>query len=339
MERWRCRLPGAAAYVQKEPMTNPLNPLENAVIWILDRLHNDLFLSYGWSIVVLTLIVRAALVPLVIRQYRSMRQMQVLAPQIKEMQRKHKGDKRKQQEELMRLYQENNANPFASCLPLVAQIPVFVGLYYGLKRFSSTVGTSSDLSFLHIIPNITHHVSSLPLASAVILSLAYGGSQLLSTELSFEPHTPATQRRIMRLLPIPIVLFAFQFPFPAGVAIYWVTTNMWTAGQMLIIKHRIGLHLSDDVAALPARTSRTAPKAGQPLDDDRFDDALAIGEVEGSDADQSEVDAETDLETPAEAAPTKPKPRAQGSQNRRKPRPRSGSGGQSNQRRQPKKRR
>ena len=321
-------------------MINPLNPLENAVIWILDHLHNNLHLSYGWSIVILTLLIRALLVPLVIRQYRSMRQMQVLAPQIKELQRKHKGDKKKQQEELMKLYQENNANPFASCLPLVAQIPVFLGLYYGLKRFSNSAGSSSDLSFLHIIPNITHHVSSLPFTSAVILSIAYGGSQLLSTELSFEPHTPDTQRRIMRLIPIPIVLFAFQFPFPAGVAIYWVTTNMWTAGQMLIIKHRIGLHLSDDVAALPTRSSRTSPRSGATSVDD--DDAgVAVAAVDdGSEAEaESVVDASPIVEAPAAAVPEAPKPKAQGSQNRRKPRPRHPSGGQTSQRRQPKKRR
>jgi len=322
-------------------MINPLNPLETAVIWILDRLHSDLHLSYGWSILVLTLIVRAALLPLVVRQYRSMRQMQVLAPQIKDLQRKHKGDKKKQQEELMRLYQDNNANPFASCLPLVAQIPVFLGLYYGLKRFSGSVGTNADLSFLHIIPNITHHVSSLPLWSAVVLSVIYGGSQLLSTELSFEPQTPDLQRRIMRLIPIPIVLFAFQFPFPAGLAIYWVTTNMWTAGQMLIIKHAIGLHLQDDQRPKRGRSSRTASKGSDDVevDDESVDDSIA----ESTDVDAPEIAAPVDAPDVVETPP--PTPAADGAaaastagQNRRKPRQRSGSGGQSNKRRQPKKR-
>ena len=329
-------------------MINPLNPLETAVIWILDHLHNDLHLSYGWSIVVLTLLIRAALLPLVIKQYRSMRQMQVLAPQIKEMQRKYKGDKKKQQEELMRLYQENNANPFASCLPLVAQIPVFLGLYYGLKRFSNSAGTNSDLSFMHIIPNITHHVSSLPMSSAIILAVVYGGSQLLSTELSFEPQTPDLQRRIMRLIPIPIVLFAFQFPFPAGVAIYWVTTNMWTAGQMLIIKHRIGLHLQEDDRPRTSRSSRTAPKAEQVVlegpDDDQeppLELAAETDDIETADdvvvASGAEAPEDAGAEdAPAPAAPTR---RSQGGQPRRKPRQGGGSGGQNKQRRQPKKRR
>jgi YidC/Oxa1 family membrane protein insertase len=331
-------------------MINPLNPLETAVIWILDRLHSDLHLSYGWSILVLTLIVRAALLPLVVRQYRSMRQMQVLAPQIKDLQRKHKGDKKKQQEELMRLYQENNANPFASCLPLVAQIPVFLGLYYGLKRFSGSVGTNSDLSFLHIIPNITQHVSSLPLWSAVVLSLIYGGSQLLSTELSFEPQTPDLQRRIMRLIPIPIVLFAFQFPFPAGLAIYWVTTNMWTAGQMLIIKHAIGLHLQEDDRPKRGRSSRTEAKGGDGsgavVEDAGVDELAAVSDADASgditDTPAIDVVAEDEPATPTaedEAQPGTPAATQSAGQNRRKPRPRSGTGGQGNKRRQPKKRR
>jgi len=337
-------------------MINPLNPLEDAVIWILNHLHDQLHLSYGWSIVVLTLLVRAALVPLVIKQYRSMRQMQVLAPQIKELQRKHKGDKKKQQEELMRLYQENNANPFASCLPLVAQIPVFLGLYYGLKRFSNHVPQGSDLSFLHIIPNITEHVRNLPVWSLAVLAAIYAGSQLLSTELSFEPQTPDMQRKIMRLIPIPIVLVAFTYPFPAGLAIYWVTTNLWTAGQMLIIKHRIGLHLQDDQRQL-ARSSRTAPRAEQVVLEAPSDDGAPVADGAGTLATDGAVGdtapADIEMAEPAEvtedgadeagvaeppaAAPAAPKP--QGGQTRRKPRPRGGQGGQTNKRRQPKKRR
>jgi len=331
-------------------MINPLNPLEDAVIWVLNHLHDTLHLSYGWSIVVLTLIVRAALLPLVVRQYRSMRQMQLLAPQIKDMQRKYKGDKKKQQEELMRLYQENNANPFASCLPLVAQIPVFLGLYYGLKRFSNHVPQGADLSFLHIIPNITEHIKDLPLWSAAVLAAIYAGSQLLSTELSFEPQTPAMQRKIMRFIPIPIVLFAFQYPFPAGLAIYWVTTNLWTAGQMLIIKHRIGLHLQEDDRPHGVRSSRTAARAEQlvldaPADDvtpavDGAGDTGAEAALEDEDSgtpaltDGSDEADGGEAEAPAAAAP-KPK----GGQTRRKPRSRGGQGGQNKQRRQPKKRR
>ncbi|WP_308324664.1 YidC/Oxa1 family membrane protein insertase, partial [Klebsiella pneumoniae] len=72
----------------------------------------------------------------------------------------------------------------------------------------------------------------------------YGLSQLLSTELSATPNMPDSQRRIMRVLPIVVVIFIFQFPVPSGLVLYWMTTNLWTCGQQLVMRHRIGLHLA-----------------------------------------------------------------------------------------------
>ena len=76
------------------------------------------------------------------------------------------------------------------------------------------------------------------------------------------PNMPVSQRRLMRFLPLVVVLFVFQFPVPAGLVIYWMTTNLWTAGQQLVMRHRIGLHLADpkDVSAAAKKGSRTAPK-------------------------------------------------------------------------------
>lgn len=241
---------------------NPLSPIEDALTWVVDRLHENAGLSYGWSIVVLVLLVRAALLPLVIRQYRSMRQMQVVAPQLKEIQRQYKGDRKRQQEELMKFYQENNVNPFSSCLPMVAQMPVFFALYYVLKNFARDAADGTNLGFMGVIPDITKNVSDLALWSTAIIALVYGLSQLLSSELSFEPHTPESQRRIMRILPVVVVIGAFQFPFPAGLAIYWVTSNLWTAGQQLVIRHKIGLHIAEhpEEVASTTRSSRTASK-------------------------------------------------------------------------------
>lgn len=311
---------------------NPLTPLEDGLRWVLDRLHENVGLTYGWSIVVLTLLVRAALLPLVIKQYRSMRQMQIIAPQIKEVQRKYKNDRRKQQEEVMRLYQENNANPFASCLPMLAQLPVFFALYYVLRNFSRDAADGTDLSFLWLVPDITVNLKDLGVAALIIGLGVYGLSQLLSTELSFEPHTPATQRRIMRLLPIPIVLTALQFPFPAGLGVYWVTTNLWTAGQMLIIKHIIGLHIAHHPEEVPGgpKSSRTpAKERGQ----------RAAGE--GDAAPEAEADAEASGAANGNGAAPKRQARPAADANRRKPRPR-GQGGQGGakpgNRRPPKKR-
>src|SRR5689334_6684616 len=113
-------------------LANILQPLIDVFKWLLLRIH-DILQSWGWSIIALTVIIRAALIPLTLKQFRSMRRLQALAPQIKELQEKYKDDKQRQQQEMMRFYQENQVNPLSSCLPLVAQFPVFISLFYMLR--------------------------------------------------------------------------------------------------------------------------------------------------------------------------------------------------------------
>ena len=110
-----------------------LTPLEHLFRHILNGLH-QIGIPWSWSIVVLTLLVRMLLVPLTVRQIHSMQNMQRFAPQMKEIQKKYKGDRQRLNEELMKFYKENNINPAASCLPLLAQIPVFIGLFYMLRK-------------------------------------------------------------------------------------------------------------------------------------------------------------------------------------------------------------
>ena len=217
---------------------NPLALLEDPLRALLDFLHENMNLTYGWSIVVLTVIVRTAMLPLVIKQYQSMRSMQMVAPQLKELQRKYKGNRQKLQEETMAFYKQNEINPFASCLPLVAQIPIFIALYYVLKNFAkdATVDGGS-LSFMWLVNDVRVNFTSIGWGIYILL-LIYALSQLLSTELSFTPNMPDNQRRLMRLLPIGVVFFVWQFPVPAGLVLYWMTTNLWTAGQQLVMRHR-----------------------------------------------------------------------------------------------------
>ena len=238
---------------------NPLNLLEDPLRAVLDFLHDNANLSYGWSIVVLTVLVRIILLPLVIKQYSSMRRMQMYAPQMKELQQKYKGNRTKLNEELMTFYKENEINPFSSCLPLVAQLPVFIALYYVLKEFAKDATVSGgDVSFMWIISDIRLELTEIGWGAFVMVAI-YGLSQLLSTELSATPNMPQSQRRIMRALPLVIVIFVFQFPVPAGLVLYWMTTNLWTCGQQLVMRHRIGLHLADpdEVEAVAKKGSRT----------------------------------------------------------------------------------
>ena len=239
---------------------NPLQLLEGPLHALLEFLHENAGLTWGWSIVVLTVIVRTLLLPLVIKQYRSMRRLQEVAPELKEIQAKYKGDRKKQQEKLMEFYKEKEVNPFASCLPLVAQLPVFIALYYVLKGASEEFRDGTPLSFMWVIPDITQQLTDIGWGALVVL-LIYGLSQLLSTELSATPTMPDIQRRMFRIMPVVIVIFVWQFPVPAGLVLYWMTTNVWTAGQQLVMRHKIGLHLSQTPPDTSKRGSRTPPKS------------------------------------------------------------------------------
>ncbi len=214
---------------------NPLDLIEAPLRAVLEFFHAIGF-TWGWAIVMLTLLVRLILLPLFVKQYKSARRMQEVAPQMKELQRKYKGNKQKLQEEMMKFYKENDVNPFGSCLPLLLQAPVFIALYFTLRDANFADGT--DQSFMGAIPDISLLLTEIGWAVIPLVAI-YAVSQLISTELSAMPTMSKNQRWLMRLLPIGIVFFIFQFPVPAGLVIYWATTNLWTAGQQLVLKRRI----------------------------------------------------------------------------------------------------
>jgi YidC/Oxa1 family membrane protein insertase len=231
-------------------LASPLSPLEHILRHVLDWLHGSVGLSWAWSIVALTVIVRLLLVPLTVRQIHSMQNLQRHAPQMKEIQKKYKTDKKRQQEELMKFYRENNINPAASCLPLLAQFPVFISLYLVLRHFSKHP-PAGDLSWLHhFVPNIAAHASSH--WSGFVLLAVYVVSQLVST-LLMATTMDKTQRTMLLVLPVGFVFFLVNFP--VGLVIYWVTTNLWTVGQGLITRRLM------PKPELPAkRSSRTPPR-------------------------------------------------------------------------------
>jgi YidC/Oxa1 family membrane protein insertase len=228
-----------------------LEPLEHLLRHILNGLHS-VGLPWAWSIVALTLLVRMLLVPLTVKQIHSMQNMQAHAPEMKELQRKYKGDRQKLNEELMKFYKEKNINPASSCLPLLAQFPIFIGLYYTLRNFSKHP-PPGDLSWLHFVPSIAAHVTSH--WSGYVLLAVYIGSQLASTYF-MSASMQQSQRILMYILP-----FAFIFViarFPAGLVLYWMTTNLWTVGQGLITRRLIPKVGAPDIG--PKRSSRTPPK-------------------------------------------------------------------------------
>src|ERR1700684_4353887 len=115
-------------------IANIFSPLISVFQSVLVFFHDHVGISWGFSIVLLTICVRAVLVPLTFRQIKSMVRMQALAPQMKEIQAKYKQDKERQSQEMMKFYKENNVNPLGSCLPMVLQLPVFISLFYMLRK-------------------------------------------------------------------------------------------------------------------------------------------------------------------------------------------------------------
>ena len=212
----------------------PIKQLADLMQWLLSLIHKT-GLTWGWSIIVLTLLVRLALVPLTVKQQQSMRQMQALQPEIKQIQEKHKGDRAEQQAALMEFYKEKGVNPFGSCLPLLAQIPIFIALYAAL-RGEKHFQDDTPLNFLgSVIPDITAHLQSLPTATVVGIMVLYVGSQLLSTLLVPSTADP-TQKYIFLAMPLVFAVFIFNGNFPIGLMMYWITSNLWTVGQGWVIR-------------------------------------------------------------------------------------------------------
>jgi YidC/Oxa1 family membrane protein insertase len=228
------------------PVIQPLIDFFEAILLFF---HDTVGLQWGFAIIALTILVRACLLPLTFKQYHSMQALARLQPEMKKLQVKYKDDKERLNQEMMRFYRENKVNPLASCLPMLAQFPVFIALYYMLRidlRYDICPEINpetsnnpvpcgeTDASSFFFIPDLTDKATG---STLIILIVLYVGSQLASSLLSMST-ADRTQRIIFLALPFVFVTFVIQFP--AGLLVYWITTNLWTIVQQLIIKKRLG---------------------------------------------------------------------------------------------------
>jgi YidC/Oxa1 family membrane protein insertase len=253
------------------------SPLITVFEEIMVFIHNDVVGgSWGLAIVGLTVLIRAILVPLTYRQLKSMQELQRHAPELSAIKERYKEDKQRQQQEMMKYYQEHKINPLASCLPLLLQFPVFISLFYMLRtdlkkhicgtqlvqyfnahphlaaqyKAGASVAAVSKLPSKFIedttcntvaehsakflfLPDITAKATGLAL---VVLIVLYVGSQLASTMIATATADPM-QKRMMLVLPIVFVIILYRYP--AGLLVYWITTNLWTIGQQYLIKKRL----------------------------------------------------------------------------------------------------
>src|SRR3954468_8312671 len=254
------------------PITaNILQPLVDVFESILDFFHDSIGASWGLSIILLTIVVRAALLPLAVKQFRSMQALQRIAPHLKVLQAKYKDDKQRLQQETMKFYQEHKVNPFASCLPLVAQLPVFLSLFYMLRKdlrldicpSVNPPGTANPVpcgstpeSQFWFIPDITDKATGSVL---IVLLVLYVGSQLVSSLLMMTATADQNQKIIMLVLPFLFVGFIFRFP--AGLIMYWITTNIWTIGQQQFLRRVVGSR-QPEAPPLPEAAAAVAPQGG-----------------------------------------------------------------------------
>jgi YidC/Oxa1 family membrane protein insertase len=193
---------------------------------------------------------------------------------MKEIQKRYKTDRRKQNEELMKFYKEHQINPASSCLPIIPQIPIFFALYFVLRDFDDEIYPDypgSDLSWLNFVPDLTANITEH--WSGYVLLAVYVASQVASTW--FMPVQSRSQRIIFLVLPFIFAIFILDPPggttFPVGLLIYWMTTNLWTVGQGIVTR---GLRQAPPPP--PKRSSRTPPKAERQVEDGGAPEAAEV---------------------------------------------------------------
>jgi YidC/Oxa1 family membrane protein insertase len=238
--------------------------------------------SSGWawvlSIVGLTLVIRAALIPLFVKQIKSSRNMQMLQPRVKELQKKYSHDRERLAQETMALYKETGTNPFASCLPLILQMPIFLALFRLINdaargtakgvltqtqvhqlQNAKIFGAPIKDSFLHNAGVINVQILAAVLVIAMTATTFLTQRQLMSKNMPKDAMSgPYAQQQKMLLYVLPLVFAFGGVAFPIGVLFYWTTSNLWTMGQQFyVIRNNPapGTHAAD------AKAERDAAKA------------------------------------------------------------------------------
>jgi YidC/Oxa1 family membrane protein insertase len=207
--------------------------------------------NFGLAIICLTFIVRAIMFPVAQKQFQSMAAMRKLQPKMKAVQERFKDDKQRQQQEILKLYQEEKVNPAAGCLPILLQIPVFYALYKCLlvsveMRHQPFILWIKDLSAPDPLTPINLfgllHFSPPAILAIGVLPILVGLTQFMSMKLNPQAMDPA-QQQVFAIMPW-MMIFIFA-PFAAGLQLYWITNNLLTIAQQYWLYRRFGLHLSD----------------------------------------------------------------------------------------------
>jgi len=186
--------------------------------------------DYGLAIILLTVAVRIVILPLTIKQTKSMYEMQKFQPKLRELQEKHKNNKEKLQQEMMKFYAEHKINPFGGCLPLLLQMPIFIALFQMIMKNQELLkATSFGIFELGLRPGAAFSngiIAFLPYLILIVL-------MAVTTYIPQKMMTTDPQQQKMGLMLMPVMVF-FAWSLPTGVLLYWITTNVWTIGQQYV---------------------------------------------------------------------------------------------------------
>jgi YidC/Oxa1 family membrane protein insertase len=246
-------------------MEDILSPLIDACHWVLEFWHDligDFEGSWGVAIILLTFTVRIVILPLTFKGVKSMQRLQVLQPEIKKIQARYKDDKQRMNQEIMAFYQREKVNPLGSCMPLLLQIPFFIALFYLLRSDEFQADIAGNTGFL-AIEDLAEKVTDPVLLGTLIV--LYVGTQLAASAVTAISADPM-QRRIMFALPFVFVIFIINFE--AGLIVYWITTNVWTIGQQLLVRKLypkpVIAGADDDDGGEVAKPARGKPPSPKP---------------------------------------------------------------------------
>ncbi len=217
-----------------------LEPIVNILQQIL-TFFNNYINSWGWSIVLLTVTVKVVLLPLAIKQTKSMEHMKKWQPEIKKLQDKYKNDKEKQGQEMMKFYKENKVNPLGGCLPLLLQLPIFFALFRLLAEGGPISNDLKSASFLGISSLTASFKSSLgqgPVGWTPFVVLLV---VMMVSQYAMQKMMTSDPRQNKMMLPMAAFMAVIGFGLPAGVLIYWVVFNVLTVGQHYLIVKLFGL--------------------------------------------------------------------------------------------------
>jgi YidC/Oxa1 family membrane protein insertase len=233
----------------------PINVIEDFANEVLKFFHDNLGFSWGAAIIGLTIVIRLLILPLTFKQVVSMQQLQALQPEIKRLQERYKEDKQRMNQEMMAFYQEHKVNPLSSCFPLLLQLPFFIALFQLLRSpaFKEEIGAPERFLF------ISDLAAKATGGTLVVLIILYIGTQLGASAVT-AISADKTQRYIMFGLPFVFTLFIINFE--AGLIVYWITTNVWTVGQQLLVKKLFPK--PDPLAAKEDGDEGSKPARGKP---------------------------------------------------------------------------